>query len=165
MVIGFDLRDTDLPLRISWPLMLLNTINDFVEEDTQYISSFRTGTVWRIPVPSEAKEATLVAPGGKKSTVPVLQGYAVFLGQNAGIYAMSAGPVGAVVESAFAANLSDAEESSILPIDELSVQDTVAGKVEGFKIGVRRELWIYLLLAVIVMTTLEWVTYHRRLTV
>jgi hypothetical protein len=30
---------------------------------------------------------------------------------------------------------------------------------------VRREIWIYLLLAVALLTALEWATYHRRLTV
>ncbi len=165
VVIGFDLRDSDLPLRISWPLMLLNTINDFVEEDTQYISSYRTGTVWRIPVPQEAKEATLISPDGVKHQLPVLQGHAVYLGQHAGIYKLSAGPVGAVVDSGFAANLSSIEESTIAPADELEVHGVAAGKVAGFKVGVRREIWIYLLLAVVVMTTIEWITYHRRITV
>lgn len=165
VVIGFDLRDSDLPLRISWPLLLLNTINDFVEEDTQYISSYRTGTIWRIPVPQEAKEATLTAPDGSTHHLPVLQGHAVYLGQSAGIYKLAAGPSGSVIESGFAANLGDIEESTIAPSDELAVQGAVAGKVEGFKVGVRREIWIYLLLAVIVMTTIEWITYHRRITV
>ena len=36
----------------------------------------------------------------------------------------------------------------------------------GFHIGVRREMWIYLLLAVArVVDRLEWITYHRRITV
>jgi len=165
VVMGFDVRDSDLPLRITWPLLLLNTINDFINEDTSYISSYRTGAVWRIPVPTDATEALLETPWGTKTTVPVLQGHAVFLGQSSGIYKMEAGPVGAVVDSSFAANLSDVEESTIEPADELTVAGVKAGKVEGFKVGVRREIWIYLLLAVIGITTIEWITYHRRITV
>jgi hypothetical protein len=30
---------------------------------------------------------------------------------------------------------------------------------------VRRELWIYLLLAALLLTFIEWITYHRRITV
>jgi hypothetical protein len=30
---------------------------------------------------------------------------------------------------------------------------------------VRRELWIYLLLAAVMLTAIEWATYHRRITV
>jgi Ca-activated chloride channel family protein len=165
VTLGFDLRDSDLPLRISWPLILLNTINNFIEEDTQYISSYRTGTIWRIPVPQDAKEATLTAPDGSLHRLPVLQGHAVYLGQSAGIYKLATTVAGATVESAFAANLSDIDESTITPAPELSVHGALAGQVQGFHVGVRREIWIYLLLAVILMTTIEWITYHRRITV
>ena len=41
----------------------------------------------------------------------------------------------------------------------------MAGEVGEFKIGVRRETWIYLLVAVLIVTTFEWLTYHRRITV
>ncbi len=165
VAMGFDLRETDLPLRISWPLLLLNTINDFVEEDTSYISSYRTGDIWRIPVPNESRDALLTAPDGSTRTIPVVQGQAVYLGQDAGFYSLKAGPVGAVHDTSFAANLSDLEESTIAPASQLLVDGKTAGRVEGFGIGVRRELWIYFLIAAIVLTTIEWITYHRRITV
>jgi Ca-activated chloride channel homolog len=165
VALAFDLRDSDLPLRISWPLLLLNTINDFVEEDTSYISSFRTGDVWRIPVPADARDALLTMPDESSRTIPVLDGHAVFVGQHAGFYRLKAGPVGSEVETSFAANLSDLEESTIGPAPELKVGEAVGGVLEGFKVGVRREIWIYLLAAALIMTTIEWITYHRRLTV
>ena len=165
VVLGFDVRDSDLPLRISWPLLLLNTINVFLDEDTSYISSYQTGTVWRIPVPADAREASLETPWGATHTLPVLEGHALFLGQTVGFYKMRSGPEGAVIESSFAANLSDVEESTIGPADGLELAGVTAGSVEGFKVGVRREFWIYLLLAVVAITTIEWITYHRRITV
>ena len=39
------------------------------------------------------------------------------------------------------------------------------GSSTGFHVGVRREIWIYLLLAAALLTALEWATYHRRMTV
>jgi hypothetical protein len=164
VALGFDVRESDLPLRVAWPLFLLNTINDFVEEDTSYISSFRTGTVWNIPVASAAAEATLELPTGDKRKIPVKDGRAVFLGQHAGFYKVSTGPTPEET-SMFAANLSDVGESSIKPHDKLEVDGKAAGTVGEFKIGVRREVWIYLLIAVLAITTLEWLTYHRRITV
>ena len=65
----------------------------------------------------------------------------------------------------FAANLSDVAESSIKPIPTLEVDGQRASPVSELKVGVRRELWIYLLAAVLVATTVEWLTYHRRITV
>lgn len=29
----------------------------------------------------------------------------------------------------------------------------------------RREIWIYLLIAAVILTAIEWATYHRRVTV
>lgn len=164
VALGFDIRESDLPLRVAWPLFLLNTINDFVEEDTGYISSFRTGAVWNIPVASAADTATLELPGGEKRTIPVKDGRAVFLGQHAGFYKVSTGAA-AEESSMFAANLSDPAESTIAPKEALEVDGRRAGAVGEFKVGVRREMWIYLLAAVLLVTTIEWLTYHRRITV
>jgi hypothetical protein len=192
VAMGFDTRDSDLPLRVAWPLLLLNSINWFTDEDAQYISSFRTGDVWRVPVVSASGQARLKTPGGGELFVPVHEGRAVYLGERAGFYELagadgvdtslalangSAPPststtstgdaaVAAVAtKGAFAANLLDADESSIEPAKELVIDGKKAGKLSGFQIGVRREIWIYLLLAAILLTAIEWITYHRRITV
>lgn len=171
VALGFDIRESDLPLRVAWPLFLLNTINDFVEEDVSYISSFRTGLVWNIPAPSAAEQATLELPDGSKRVVPIKDGRAVFLGQHAGFYKLVTGDAAGTSAGAspevtmFAANLIDPEESTIKPEPELKVDGRAAGPATEFKIGVRREVWIYLLLAALIVTTIEWLTYHRRVTV
>ncbi|WP_437275656.1 VWA domain-containing protein [Sorangium sp. So ce375] len=165
VALGFDVRESDLPLRIAWPLFLLNAINNFVEEDTNYISSFRTGSVWHIPASSSAEVASLEQPDGTTRAVPIQEGRAVFLGQHAGFYTLRVGAAGAQEESMFAANLSAPQESAIAPAAELKVDGRGAGPVSEFKIGVRRELWVYLLAAVLLVTAIEWFTYHRRVTV
>ncbi len=164
VALGFDVRESDLPLRIAWPLFLLNTINEFVEEDTSYISSFRTGSVWSIPASSAAEAATIEMPDKTTRVVPIKDGRAVLLGQIAGFYTVKTGNAPEDT-SMFAANLADPTESAIKPVEKLSVGDRTAGEVGEFKIGVRREMWIYLLIAVLVVTTIEWLTYHRRVTV
>ncbi|CAN5907612.1 BatA and WFA domain-containing protein [soil metagenome] len=183
VALGFDTRDSDLPLRVAWPLLLLNSINWFTDEDSQYISSFRTGDVWRVPVVSQSGQARLKTPGGAELLVPVHEGRAVYLGEQAGFYELSgaegvdpsAAAPGATPATAtggppatvgsFAANLLDADESSIEPARELVVDGKKAGALSAFQIGVRREIWIYLLLAAILLTAIEWITYHRRITV
>lgn len=162
VALGFDPRDSDFVLRVGWPLFILNTVNAFVEEDSSYISSFRTGEVWRVPAPSTVDVATLVEPGGKRRSVPVKEGRAFYLGERAGFYQLQA-PDSPPVR--FAANLSDIEESHIKPVAELTLGKAKSGPVGEFKVGVRREIWLYLLLAVIGVSLIEWVTYHRRWTV
>jgi von Willebrand factor type A domain len=181
VAMGFDVRDSDLPLRVAWPLLLLNSINWFTDEDAQYISSFRTGDVWRVPVVSQSGQAKLVQPDKSEVFIPVHEGRAVYLGERAGFYELSgsseAAAQDAVVDpatttsqapstsTAFAANLLDADESTIEPAKELVVDGKKAGTLSGFQIGVRREIWIYLLLAALLLTAVEWITYHRRITV
>jgi len=65
----------------------------------------------------------------------------------------------------FAANLLDDTESAIAPQEKLTVDGKEAGTVSAFHVGVRREIWIYLLMIAIAITVLEWITYHRRITV
>jgi hypothetical protein len=172
VALGFDVRESDLTLRVAWPVFLLNAINWFSDDDATYLSSVKTGDVWRIPVQSELEAASLKLPSGLFTDVPVHDGRAVYLGRHAGFYALSAKPRlgdgkdtagGPVVD--FAANLLDAEESAIAPADALVVDGKPAGALEGFHAGVRRELWIYLLIAAVMLTAIEWATYHRRVTV
>lgn len=177
VALGFDVRDSDLPLRVAWPLLLLNSINFFTDEDAQYISSFRTGDVWRVPVVTQTGQAKLKTPAGEELLVPVHEGRAVYLGERSGFYEL-AGTEGMdptkteggketapTTTATFAANLLDAEESSIEVAKELVVDGKKAGELSGFQIGVRREIWIYLLVAAVLLTAIEWITYHRRITV
>jgi len=174
--IGFDVRESDLALRVAWPVLLLNIINYFTDEDSSYLSSFRTGDVWRIPVGQGATSATLTLPGGSTQPIPVHEGRAVYLGQKSGFYdlalAQNAPQSGAQKDEPqaentvrFAANLLDDTESTIGPQEKLTVDGKEASAVSAFHVGVRREVWIYLLIIAIAITALEWVTYHRRLTV
>jgi hypothetical protein len=168
---GFDVRDSDLPLRAAWPLFVIDCINWFADEDAQYLSSYRTGEVWRVPVGAAVDRATVKLPDGTKQSVAVHEGRAVFLGEHAGFYELTAGsPDSASGGSApapvsFAANLLDASESAIAPQDQLVVDGKSAGEVAGFRFGVRREIWVYLLLAAALLTAIEWGTYHRRVTI
>jgi Ca-activated chloride channel homolog len=164
IALGFDPRDSDLVLRIAWPLFVLNSINAFIEEDTGYVSSYRTGDVWHIAVPGSLSAVNLLEPGGAKHAVPVSDGRAVFRGELAGFYKLTGGADDAVLGE-FAANLSDLEESRIAPSKELLVAGKKASAVSIATVSLRSDLWIYLLLAVIAVSLIEWITYHRRVTV
>jgi hypothetical protein len=99
--------------------------------------------------------------------VAVHEGRAVFLGEHAGFYELTAGSPDAPASApiAFAANLLDASESAVAPQDQLVVDGKTAGEVGGFHLGVRRDVWVYLLLAAALLTAVEWGTYHRRVTI
>lgn len=163
-VLSFDPRDSDFVLRPAWPLFVLGTIDAFVAEDTGYLSSYRTGTAWRIPAASGVETAELFTPRGERVVVPVKEGRASYFGNVAGFYRLRTAGTEAN-EHEFAANLADPDESAIKPNPTLKL----AGKaLEVATIGapsVRHSFWAYLLLGVIVVSVVEWFTYHRRITV
>lgn len=167
VALGFDVRESDFALRVAWPLFLMNTVNWFTDEDASYLSSFRTGEVWRVPVGSSASQAVLKGPEGLTERVPVHEGRAVHLGQRAGFYELEAPDETGTpkVVASFAANLVDVDESAVAPVRTIAVDGKTAGELSAFSVGVRREIWIYLLIAVALLTALEWATYHRRVTV
>jgi hypothetical protein len=88
----------------------------------------------------------------------------VFRGETAGFYKLSGGADEAPLGD-FAANLSDLDESRIAPQKELVLAGKKAGAVAIAPVSLKSEVWIYLLLAVIAVSLIEWVTYHRRVTV
>ncbi len=120
-----------------------------------------TMTVVVIPKPADAKDE----PDSPARSIPVEDGRAVYFGEKSGFYSVKANADEESFQTEFAANLVDPAESHIKPQPELTIGDTRAGELEGFKVGVRHELWAYILLAVIAISTIEWLTYHRRITV
>lgn len=157
----FDVTRSDLPLRVAWPLFLLNTIDWFVQEGAGFVSSYETGEDWHIPVPAGDGSVTIVDPDGAERRVPVVDGTAVYAGRQAGLYTLrtSAG------EEVLAANLGPTRETEIAPPERFEVAGRVPGAVSEPGVALRREFWIYFVLAVLAILMVEWLTYHRRWTV
>ncbi len=164
VALGFDPRHSDLVLRVAWPLFVLNTINHFVEEDTGYISSFRTGDVWQVPAPGAGELGWVTEPDGARNRVAIKEGRAAYAGIHAGFYQLAIDGSDQP-PTRFAANLSDLDESQIAPQSKLALGGAEAGEAKGFSTRARHQVWGYLLLAVLALSAIEWITYHRRVTV
>jgi Ca-activated chloride channel family protein len=164
VALGFDPRHSDLVLRVAWPLFVLNTINHFVEEDTGYISSFRTGDVWQVPAPGTGELGWITEPDAARYRVAIKEGRAAYAGIHAGFYELAVDGSDRP-PTRFAANLSDLEESQIAPLPKLNLAGADAGEATGFSTRSRHQIWGYLLLAVLAVSAIEWLTYHRRVTV
>jgi hypothetical protein len=121
--------------------------------------------VWRVPVARGARAAAHTTPDGVKHAVPVEDGRAVTFGDRAGFYRLASGSDAAQSVTEFAANLSDLDESRISPQKTLAVANREAPPPAVGSGGVRREIWLWLLAAVLALSVLEWITYHRRVTV
>ncbi|HUQ01470.1 MAG TPA: BatA and WFA domain-containing protein [Kofleriaceae bacterium] len=177
---GFSLTSTDLPMRVAFPLLLVNTFDWFAGDDGDLVTTYTTGQRFRIPLDGLVKvnEVTIVDPAGRKSKAPVVEGMATFYGSRVGIHQILAfdpddpAPTGTqpdtrdpIASFELAANLGSTTESKIAPATDLVLGGKKLEEPGKFGVSARRDLWTYLVLAVVLLLLVEWVTYHRRITV
>jgi hypothetical protein len=178
LAIGFSLpaqgreSATDLPMRVAFPMMLVNALDWFAGDQTDLLTTYPTGTRDRVPLDGVvgASEAEVRGPDGKLTRTPVIDGLATFYGSRVGYYDLAAkAPDGSVLARVeLAANLSSAEESDIAPSSKLTLggaRGKQLAEPEAFAITRSRKLWIYLIVFAAGLLLVEWITYHRRITV
>ncbi|HET7505423.1 MAG TPA: VWA domain-containing protein [Kofleriaceae bacterium] len=184
LALGFSLpaqgreSATDLPLRVTFPMLLVNALDWFAGDQTDLLTTYVTGSRERVPLDGVvgATEAEVRGPDGKLTRTPVIDGLATFYGAQVGYYDLAAkAPDGSVLARIeLAANLSSREESDIAPSTKLTLGGaTGAGgqggrlltEPEAFAISHSQKLWIYLIIFAAGLILVEWITYHRRITV
>ncbi len=177
VAVGFDLRQSDLPLRVAFPVLLMNAVDWFAGDVDDDLGSYRTGRTWRVPLLTARKggrggaagevlrltRADLTLPGGETTAVPVHEGHALYYGQRVGFYALTT--AGATAPLLWAANLADVNESAAALHSALQLGTTALRPPDAGQRAIRRELWPYLLLLALSILALEWWSYHRRWTV
>jgi len=166
IVFGFPLTGTDLTLRVAFPLLLVNALDWFAGDSTELITTYVTGQRQRVPLDGamSVREVVVTGPDGAQRPAPVVDGVATFYADRVGFYTLSA-PSAGLPALELAANLSSPSESAIAPSPELTLGGQALGKPEAFAVTRTRKLWAYLVLAALLLLVVEWVTYHRRITV
>jgi Ca-activated chloride channel homolog len=178
LALGFSLpaegRDsaTDLPMRVAFPMLLVNTLDWFAGDQTDLLTTYPTGRRERVPLDGVvgATEAEVRGPDGALTRTPVIDGLATFYGSRVGYYDLAAkAPDGGVLARIeLAANLASPDESDIAPSTKLSLGGASGKQLaepESFAISHSRKLWIYLIMLAAGLILVEWITYHRRITV
>jgi Ca-activated chloride channel family protein len=178
LAIGFSLpaqgreSATDLPMRVAFPMLLVNALDWFAGDQTDLLTTYPTGSRERVPLDGVvgASEAEVRGPDGKLTRTPVIDGLATFYGSRVGYYDLAAkAPDGSVLARVeLAANLSSIEESDIAPSSKLTLggaRGKQLAEPEAFAITRSRKLWIYLIVFAAGLLLVEWITYHRRITV
>lgn len=164
---GFDLRQTDLPLRIAFPIFVTNTLRWLTAPrgaaGAAEGAARRAGQVVPLDVPAGTKEITVTAPDKSTRRVPVQTTPVLLDGADqVGVYSVTASGSGGKTawNKTFAVSLLNATESDLMPRDALKVS---GGKTVQGEAGARanRELWGYLALAALGLLGLEWWVYHR----
>ncbi|TMQ03972.1 MAG: VWA domain-containing protein [Deltaproteobacteria bacterium] len=178
LAFGFSLpapgRDsaTDLPMRVAFPMLLVNALDWFAGDTTDLLTTYPTGSRERVPLDGVvgATEADVRGPDDQLTHTPVIDGLATFYGAQVGYYDLAAkAPDGSVLARIeLAANLASPEESDIAPSAKLTLGGAGGKQLtepEAFAISRSQKLWIYLIILAAGLVLVEWITYHRRITV
>lgn len=163
MAIAFDVADTDFPLRVAYPVLLLNALDWFTRDASSLIEAFQTGETWFVPIGDRALTAVEVTtPSGRTFTANAQDGRAVFYGDEVGFYTLNLG--GRSVQ--IAGNLANADESRVAPVAPLEIGDNVAdGTLEDASLDLAFDPWMLLIGIAFIVIMLEWATWNRRVTV
>ena len=147
-MLTFDLNSSDFPFHVSFPMFVQNVLGWFSREQ---LALKRSPGVVDAPL-ANAQVRTIDG-----NTVPSGQqlGNTVFEAIQPGLYSATQGDQ----RVHLAVNLTNPAFSDINR--SVFKTDRAAG---AERYWLRRELWFYMLVAAVVLMSIEWFTYHRRIT-
>jgi uncharacterized membrane protein len=156
--VGLDLFQTDLPLRVAFPILLSNALRWLHPAVFDQASvQFPAGEPLRVPLPHGVTEATITTPRGRDVLVPVSRGLATFSDTTeVGVYTITT----AQGRTRVAVNLLDADESDLAP---RPLPAPAGPAPEGAAlVPVQRELWGVLVALAAAVLLIEALLYWRR---
>ncbi len=168
-ILPFDLRDSNLPLLIAWPVLMANLMDWFSPADIVSLpDGLSVGDVLMISPPLLAESIRITTPDGSVRELPATGDRVAFANtEQLGLYRLEILQDGEVTSAqSFAVNLFGAGESDIKPLPEAELQlggGMVAAAADE-QLGTQ-EFWMWLALAALLLLAIEWVVYHRRLQV
>ncbi len=171
VAVAFAVRESDLPMRTAFPLLLANSLN-FLAGNTQSAGlALRTGHPARLPHTIEGDDGaraktpgqlTLIDPDGRTRALSSVGGIVEWPVARTGFYRVRGDGAS---ERVFPANLNDAVESDTAPVRALALGGRALPPPDPPHPGQRRAYWAWALMVAVALTLLEWWSYHRRWTV
>ena len=159
--IGFDVLDSNWPLRISFPIFIAYAVEWLNPASARSVQlMIRAGDPFRFAPLAPIAGAQVTLPDGKQKRIDAGTNAAeIVFGDTArsGIYRLRAG----TNETVFCVNLLDAAESNTKPRPELNVGKYSTITATTLK-RANMELWRWIALAGLGMLLFEWWYYHRR---
>jgi hypothetical protein len=157
--LGFDLLESDLPLRVAFPVLMSNILEWLSPQHGTFIShQVQAGEAFPIELDGITTEVSLRKPSGEWLKLPVTENPLVFRDTSeAGIYTVRVNKK----TQRFAVNLMSREESDIIPkpierqIDVTGSASVIAPDV------VKQPLWPYFIVLAFGLTVVEWYFWCR----
>lgn len=167
-LLPFDLFESDLPLNITFPIMISNLMEWFTPRSAINVpDGLRVGESLAINPQPEAQDVRVTLPDGTVRDLPVDRATLVFADTaQIGLYTLEVlDDEGEALEAVpFAVNLFDVRESDITPRDQIALGNTVVAEAQEEELG-QYEFWGWLAAAALAMLLIEWYAYHQRMRV
>ncbi len=168
-ILPFDVRDSNLPLLIAYPVLMANLLDWFSPADIVSLpDGLSVGDSVVIQPPLLADGIRITSPTGEVRDLPVNDSTLVFTDtRQLGLYRLEIVQAGEVTQSQnFAVNLFATGESDIAPIAEadLALGGGAVGAETDEQLGLQ-EFWVIMALLALLALSIEWFVYHRRMRV
>jgi hypothetical protein len=162
LALAFDVRDSDLPLRVAWPVLIIGMIDALAGTDAAYLDTERVGERVSVRLPAGASEAELRFADGRRSRQPAAAASVQVQATRAGFVSVRA----AGAEQLLAFNLRPETPRSVAPATpSQAAAAPAAPAARGPARWLRRQPpWLWLVAAVALLLALEWLSYQRRWT-
>ena len=168
-ILPFDLRDSNLPLLIAWPVLMANLLDWFSPAEIVSLpNGLSVGDALVIQLPLLADSVRVTAPDGAVHDLPANDRTLVFSDTSQlGLYLLEILQAGEVTQrQQFAVNLFATGESDIAPVAEgdLALGGGTVEVDRDEQLGLR-EFWTVAAILALLLLLIEWIVYHRRLRV
>ena len=162
-VLTFDLRNSDLPLQVSFPLLLVNLIDALTGGGVGALpATLRPDSPLTIPLPPSVAAATLIAPDGSSTQwQPGAEQTVQLTAHQLGLYALA---WDGKIQSRAALNLYAPQESNVRPetAPVSTAADANTNTTQAAESGqARREWWRIVAFAALALLMIEWLVYHQ----
>jgi Ca-activated chloride channel homolog len=163
VVIAFDLRQSDLPLRPAFPLLMAAAMDLLAPSTVAGLpSTVAPGEPVSLRLSPQVDAAWVIDPAGNRHSLAISGGATRVEDTLAlGPYRVEAHTAQGNQDAAFVVNLASAEESDIRPRPTLGIQQAGATSTGGVASQGRRELWWPLGLLALALLLAEWAYDHR----
>jgi len=157
----FDLRQSDLPLQIAYPILFSNLI-DYLAPPSAFDSSqsLRPGESLSILPPTDVQQIVIASPSNRGFTLSANQNTFTQT-HELGFYAVNFLTKDVTRVEYFAVNLFDERESDIQPRETIQIGQATVASTASQQVG-QRELWPWLAILALVILLIEWQAYHRK---
>jgi hypothetical protein len=161
VLVGFDLHESDLPLRIAFPILLEN-LSEWMLPPSVPSRSFHPDEAVTIVPDSTATSVSVIRPDGGRRALSAASISSFADTDLTGLYTVNQTVGGKLLTSWFSVNLFTDSISQLKPPDRLTLPPTHTRALQATHPG-QLEIWPWIALAALGIIAAEWLAFHRGL--